>query len=141
MLHKAKTQYYTDIVNDSKDDPKKLWQTMKAILHWGHVSVLPEYKSSEALADKFAEYFRNKIAKIQAAFPSNACFPVEPGMTPCSYLDMFTAVCEDAVKKIILSSPTNSCSIDPWPTFFGQTILRHLDSSNHKNCIFVFINW
>ena len=39
LLHKAKTQYYTDIVNDSKDEPNKLWQTLKAILHRGHVSV------------------------------------------------------------------------------------------------------
>ena len=41
------------------------------------------------------EYFGDKIAKIQAAFPSNASFPVEPGVTQCSYLDMFTGVCED----------------------------------------------
>ena len=44
-------------------------------------------------------------------------------MTQCSYLDMFTAVCEDDVKKIILSSPTKSCSLDPWPTFLVKQYL------------------
>ena len=44
-------------------------------------------------------------------------------MTQCSYLDMFTAVCEDDVKKIILSSPTKSCLLDPWPTFLVKKYL------------------
>ena len=60
---------------------------------------------------------------LQAAFPSNASFPVEPEMTQCSYFDMFTAVCEDDVKKIILSSPTKSCLLDPWPTFLVKKYL------------------
>ena len=40
LLHKAKTQYYTDIVNDSKDDPKKLWQTLKATYCTGVIYVI-----------------------------------------------------------------------------------------------------
>ena len=70
------------MVNNAKDDPKQLWQTLKAILHRGHVSVLPEYSSSKSLGDKFVDFFRNKISKIHSAFPNNALFPVEPGKTP-----------------------------------------------------------
>ena len=45
-------------------------------------------------------------------------------MTPCSYLDVFIPVSQDDVKKIILSSPTKSCSLDSWPTFL---VKKHLD--------------
>ena len=37
---------------------------------------------------------------------------------------MFSPVSQDDVKKIILSSPTKSCSLDPWPTFL---VKKHLD--------------
>ena len=36
----------------------------------------------------------------------------------------FSTVTEDQVTKIILDSPTKSCSLDPWPTFL---VLEYLD--------------
>ena len=45
-------------------------------------------------------------------------------MPSCSYLDVFIPVSQDDVRKIILSSPTKSCSLDPWPTFL---VKKHLD--------------
>ena len=54
---------------------------------------------------------------------NNAAFPVEPRKTPSSFLDMFTPVGEEDVKKVIVSSPTKSCSQDPWPTFLVKQYL------------------
>ena len=41
----------------------------------------------------------------------DAAFPVEPGKIPGSFLDMFTTVSEEDVKKVIVPSPTKSCSM------------------------------
>ena len=35
----------------------------------------------------------------------------------------FSSVTEDDVRKIIMSSPTKSCSLDPWPTFLVKDYL------------------
>ena len=44
-------------------------------------------------------------------------------MTSCFYLDVFIPVSQDDRKKIILPSPTKSCSLDPWPTLLVKKYL------------------
>ncbi len=123
MIAKAKRQFYTDSINDTKDDPKKLWKTLNTILHRKHESVLPEHSSAKSLADRFADFFIEKISKIQATFSSNETFQVNPSKAPVSFLDGFSVVSEDEVRKVINSSPTKSCSLDPWPTFLVKEYL------------------
>ena len=40
-----------------------------------------------------------------------------------NFLDMFTPVGEEDIKKVIVSSPTKSCSLDPWLTFLVKQYL------------------
>ena len=63
------------------------------------------------------------IYEIQSTFTNNTAFPVEPRKTPSSFLDKFTPVGEEDVKKVIVSSPTKSCSLDPWPNFLVKQYL------------------
>ena len=128
MISSAKSQYYTDCVDAAKENPKKLWKTLNSILHRNPETVLPDRDSDKSLADRFSAYFIDKIAKIQAVFPSvsqnlsNLDKPIR------SCLSQFNVLSEDDVSKIIRSSPTKSCSLDPWPTFLVKEYLDVLIS-------------
>ena len=48
--------------------------------------------------------------------------PVEPDFSPPPF-GSFNKVTESEVKKFIMSSPTKSCQLDPWPTFLVKDCL------------------
>ena len=79
----------------------------------------------------------DKITKIQAAFPSNASFPVEPGMTPCSYLDVFIPVSQDNVKKISPFFNHKVLLTGSMAYFLGEKAFGHFDCTNNRDCKFV----
>ena len=68
--------------------------------------------------DHFASFFLNKILISTDIFvPSGTENNAHPPTDPPK-ITAFTQVSEDAVEKIIRNSPTKSCLLDPWPTFF-----------------------
>ena len=76
MTAKARRQFYTDSVDANKDDPKKLWKTLNNILHRKPESVLPDCKTDKSLAERFSEFFVDKISKIRLTFPEISYSPV-----------------------------------------------------------------
>ena len=85
-------------------------------------SVLPSHDCVKDLADKFITYFNDKISNIRKDLEKA---PISTSQTPHNIfskfdgevLDSFTEVSEDDIRKIILSSPTKSCALDPIPTW------------------------
>ena len=75
----AKCRYYTEKINNVKDNQKKLWKDLKNILHKNPVSILPESSSLKCLADSFAKFFANKITHIRSSFSN----------TPHVFVDFF----------------------------------------------------
>ena len=69
------------------------------------------------LADRFVEFFSEKIEKIHSSFPISQKSPHIAPDSPPPVLSPFSIVTEDQVTKIIMKSPSKSCSLDPWPTF------------------------
>ena len=79
---------------------------------------LPEHASTEELANRFAVFFTDKVCKIRDELPDLSRHQLNlptPALT-CS-LNVFSAVTESEVCKIIAKSPTKSCSLDPAPTW------------------------
>ena len=77
--------------------------------------MLPKDSSNSNLANSFSSYFIEKIRNIRSGFPS-----LSPRVTSHKDIPAFSdfhRVSTDDVNKIILSSPTKSCTLDPWPTF------------------------
>ena len=64
LANKDKATYYRALVNENSADPKKLWQVLRSALHRIPDKVLPSNSSQKKLADQFAAFFTNKIAKI-----------------------------------------------------------------------------
>ena len=80
--------------------------------------------------------FSNKIKKIRDTFaPSGTEYEVHPPSDPPKII-VFRQVSEDDVGKIIKTSPTKSCLLDPWPTFLIKECIDILLPSLTKlvNC-------
>lgn len=66
-------------------------------------------------ADGFASFFKRKVDDIRA--DTAAASPPVISNSATSSLSSFRPVTDTEVRRIIMSSPMKSCSLDPWPTF------------------------
>ena len=94
------------------------------MLHRTPAKILPSINPPKLLADRFVEFFTEKIEKIHSIFSTSLNLRhITPDSPPPTFAS-FSAVTEEQVTKIIQDSPTKSCSLDPWPTFL---VLEFLD--------------
>ena len=116
LANKDKGSYYANLITANSEDPKKLWQSLRKVLHRTSETVLPAHSSEKSLADTFASFFTNKISKIRDTFSASGSFNDTPDYVPPAF-NTFKPVTEDEVRKCINESPTKSCLLDPIPTF------------------------
>ena len=127
MLLQAKKDYYNNLIAESSTDSKNLSNIVKDILHQRSEMKLPEHASTEELANRFAVFFTDKVCKIRDELPDLSRHQLNlptPALT-CS-LNVFSAVTESEVRKIIAKSPTKSCSLDPAPTWMVKDSVDEL---------------
>ena len=83
---------------------------------------MPEHECAKSLADRFVQYFNDKISLIREDLLK------KPPTTHDHLLNLnteytgdtfceFTAVSHEHVRKILSASPTKSCTLDPIPTW------------------------
>ena len=116
ILNKCRTSYFTSMVTANQNDSSKLWKCFKRLLNKNKSTSLPDGPNEKSIADKFGKFFVDKIQKIRNAFGSTVHDCRIPSYTPATF-SKFEAVSESFVRKVIMSSPTKSCTLDPWPTF------------------------
>ena len=104
--------------------PKNYGQSLAIVLHRLPARMLPSINPPRLLADRFVEFFSEKIEKIRSTFPTSQKSQHIAPDSPPPVLSTFSTVTEDQVTKIIMKSPSKSCSLDPWPTFL---VLDYLD--------------
>ena len=115
LLKFAKTKYYSNMVRKNEDNPKALWNSIKQVLHRSPKIVLPDPTTINSLTNTFGKYFADKIAKLRSGLLSTDADP----LVSVSYKNKFVSfqtMSEDEVLKIIKSTPTKSCDLDPIPT-------------------------
>jgi hypothetical protein len=117
IMSKAKSAYFSDLIRDNSTDQRTLWGVFDKILHRRPAKFLPEFTSLSDLAKTFGSYFVDKISLIRSSFAdvpsSETCLPARP---ESAKLLSFSPVSEDEIRKLILTSPTKSCDLDPIPT-------------------------
>ena len=124
MMTKAKSKYLADVISENSDNP--LWNSINNILHRIPHPALPEFTSVKSLCDHFSRYFVDKIETIRSKFPVHNIPQVrKPEIR--SKMNVFERASEDEIKKLILSSSSKSCDLDPIPT------------SVLKNCLDILI--
>ena len=120
----AKSQFLKVKIQDIHNNPQKLWRVLGNVLHRLSAKILPSIKPPQLLADRFVEFFSEKIEKIRSTFSAFANLQHITPDTPLPMFSTFSTVTEDQVTKIITNFPSKSCSLDPWPTFL---VLYYLD--------------
>ena len=116
IINKSKRDFYTDIINSNSGDSKKLWKELNNILHRKSETVLPESTDDLSLANRFSSFFTDKITQMHNGFNNQSLHSLSPDIPP-AILEQFSPVTETHVHKVILASPSKSCTLDPWPTF------------------------
>ena len=69
MMTKPESNYLADAISENSDNPRRLWNSIKHILHRIPPLALPEFTSIKSLCDHFSKYFVAKIETIRSKFP------------------------------------------------------------------------
>jgi exonuclease III len=121
LCSKAKSAYYCSQIADCGKDQKQLFHIVNGLLKRGKSNSLPTHTESEELANQFADYFTGKIQKIRGQFPVEQIpMSYQNKLNSVPQLDKLQLTTEEELEKMILSSKTKTCMLDPIPT----TILR-----------------
>jgi hypothetical protein len=113
----AKQQFYQMSIEKNRKDQKALFKLTNTLLYKKRDNRLPEHTEPGDLAERFATYFSEKIACIRQLFPtvSHQDCPIQ--LEACvPQMSQFVPILQNELKKLILSSNSKSCSLDPIPT-------------------------
>jgi len=134
-VEQAKLSYFSCTIKDAKNQ-KEVYKVTNKLLHKGKEIVLPSYTSTAELANRFAEYFTNKIVKIRTELEKDIKSHAENQVETTedskgkqkiiSELTSFEPATENEILKLIKESPTKSCSQDPIPTWLLKECLEAL---------------
>ena len=121
MINKAKENYYKDQISLCSNH-KELFKIVERLLHQKGDAKLPSSTSESELATRFNDYFISKISIIRQNL--DACAPtvsrpssMNMNLQTSSSLECFSLASEEEIFKLISSSPSKSCSLDPIPTW------------------------
>ena len=125
-MNDTKTAYLSDKITKCDSNPKLLHKLIDKLLVNQHQQQLPSHDNDELSANKFAEFFEDKIDQIRRNFTINNIDEIPlPLDTLC--LDQFRPVSYDEVYQLITSYGNKSCELDSipsqgWPVAFTSGI-------------------
>ena len=61
LMTEAKSQYFSNSINENSENPRRLWDTINTYLHKTPAAALPESNNVKSLCEHFAKYFSDKI--------------------------------------------------------------------------------
>ena len=123
-MTEAKSQYFSNLIDENSENPRRLLDTINNILHRTPAAALPESNNVKSISEHFANYFCDKIRTIRANF-SNQVDDVPSVQKPKIRNKLFNLepASEDEVRKIIMKSVSKSCDLDPIPTNILKALL------------------
>ena len=128
------------MVSNNSATPKQLWKCINQILHRRPAPSLPTHASSI----KSLCHFKDTISLIHSAFTGHTPSIVNADSPQVhSQLTSFEPATTTEVRKIIMSSPSKSCDLDPLPTILLKACLDVLikpitDTINASLCSCLF---
>ena len=110
LLRQSKEESIKCKVVECKNDTKKLYKLILNITGTTKVNPLPEALSDKELADKFANFFYNKIVDIRNKL--DVFNKYEPARREVSHISEFQPVTCAEVRKILASMTNKTCELD-----------------------------
>ena len=108
----AKCSFFSDAIIEAQGDQKKLYSIITSLTAVKSDMPLPQHISTQQLAKDFGQ-----IEDIRSELNAPANLPIPP--SPCCnghHLTEFRQLTHADVKKLVMSSKTTSCGLDPIPT-------------------------
>ena len=94
-----------------------LWATVNNILHRKDMPSVPDSTDLPSLCASVSTFFVDKIKKIRLKFRTdNRKAEFIPPLEIKCHLTCFEPATSEEVRKLILTSPTKACVLDPIPT-------------------------
>ena len=123
----TKRKYYNERVLAAENSSKELFKISNILLHKPTRTSLPSHTTEKDLANKFGQFFTEKISKIRNGLVQNMV-SVDVGKvdTPCFQyprMESFTQITHKELEKIIIRSNSKSCALDPIPTSLLKSLL------------------
>ena len=115
-LRRTKSETVSSSILEMKGDSRKIFDLVSNLTGSHSENPLPESDSDNDLADRFADFFLNKIIKIRNELDGKPMYvPTQPSklITP---LAKFKTIMPEHVKKTVMKMKTKSCELDPLPT-------------------------
>ncbi|XP_030839454.1 uncharacterized protein LOC756739 [Strongylocentrotus purpuratus] len=125
-IFNAKSAYLKDLIKNA--DTKELFRLVKTLSTPTQSSPLPDHSSDSELANRFATFFREKVAKVVSSFPNVVPAPASRSFAPGPHHELsdFCLVSLSQVRKLITSLPSKHCKLDPIPTWLLKEVLDEL---------------
>ena len=120
---KKKQNHYSKKIDECNGNGKSLYACVNKLLDIKQESVLPSHNSDVELANRFQQYFTEKIRDIRKAFPS-VISSDECNESGNHVLDRFEQATEDELRSIIASNGVNCSPEDPVPV---QLLKNNID--------------
>ena len=68
LMTEVKSQFFSDLIDENSENPRRLWDTITNILHRTPAAALPESNNVKSFYEHFAKYFCDEIRTIRANF-------------------------------------------------------------------------
>ena len=116
-LKQAKSQYYHTQLSGTTNQ-KDVYKITNGLLFGKQEKKLPTHDTVDELADRFADYFVNKIVTIRNGLCRDLPDRISDSSKSIkSFLSEFDPATETEIKKLINKSASKSCDLDPIPTW------------------------
>ena len=115
MIREEKLKSTSGKVEECKGVTKKLYSLVRYLMGTKVQNLMPDNTGDEKLANDFADYFIEKIQKIQDDLDDYPKFKPKRNSTITS-LKIFEPTTADEVTTIIKEMKTKSCELDFLPT-------------------------
>ena len=112
--------YWASKIAQDGDNPTKLWRSLSSVMRKNTNSSSQSVQST-ITAENFLKFFHDKVAAVRASTDGNETLT---SSTPASSsLTDFASFTSEELRRIIMNSPSKSCSLDPIPTFILKEVI------------------
>lgn len=125
LINRSKSDYYGTVISENKGNQRTLFLTVKKLLHRKQIA-LPTSSSDKHLAERFADFFVEKVSAIHDSLESNKVDTEMQYSFNGSKLSEFQPLSAESIEAIIRSVPSKSCCLDPIPTWLLKEHLQIL---------------
>ena len=115
-IKSSKSSYYLEKIKNTGKDTKKLFSIMNSMLSPISSMMLPTASDDTALANKFAEFFIEKINIIRHSLSTSQTTAIPESKNNNNIIDIFVPVTEKNIHVVLTAMATTTCLLDPIPT-------------------------